>query len=111
MREDHSMTPDQLPLGQTFVMAQTNEFRNTVTRISQDSVEAVWYDQATNDPTLTVHAKLDGSAELVQLDRVYWKISVNGRPATEQDLNDLLQRRSPMSFGANPSKRELEIRL
>jgi hypothetical protein len=88
------MTPDQLPIGQTIVFAQSPQFRQTLTRINSDTLESIHYDQSTNDETLKMHLHLDGSAELVSLDRVYWILEVDGRPATQADMDDIIRKRS-----------------
>jgi hypothetical protein len=84
-----------MPLGKTITVARTETYRSTATRVSNEIVEIVYYDQMTNDETLKFHARVDGaSAELVHFDRVYWSVTVNGRPATESDLQDLQRKKS-----------------
>lgn len=87
------MIADEMPIGKTFTFAQTESFRSTATRVSEEMVEIIYFDQRTNDETLKFLARVDGtSSELVQLDRVYWTVSVNGRAATEADLQDLIRK-------------------
>jgi hypothetical protein len=103
-----SMTPDQLAIGQTITLAQTDRFRSTVTRRSAELLDAVYYDQSTNDETLRLVLHVDGSAELVAFDRVYWKVDVDGRPATERDIEDILKKRN-LAFNVNAERRELSF--
>jgi hypothetical protein len=105
------MTPDQLAIGQTLELANNAEFRNNVKRISNDELEATWYDQPTNEETLKVLLHVNGSAKLVHLDKAYWSIQINGRAATERDVEDLLSRTNSIRFSAHPGERRLEVTL
>lgn len=73
-----------------------------MTRINSDTVESIYYDQTTNDETLKVHLRMNGSAELISFDRVYWILEVDGRPATQADMDDILRKRTvAVSVDAN----------
>lgn len=87
------MTADEMPIGRSITVAQTDAFRSTATRVSDEWVEIAYYDQPTNDETLRFRVRVDGrSAELLHFDRVYWGLTINGRPATERDLEDLTRK-------------------
>lgn len=102
------MNADQLPLNEPLVFAQTEVFRAVATRISENVVEVVYYDQPTNDKVLTMHGGVDGmSNELVSFDKFYWKVIINGRPATEQDVSDLMTKKQ-ISLAIDPSVREIK---
>ena len=105
------MNADQLPLNQSTVIANTDFFRAPVTRISAGDVEIVYHDQQTNDETLKVLGKVDGSSsELVSFDNVYWNVIVNNRPATTADLHDLLNK-SGLGIAIDPSKRTISVMM
>ena len=102
------MNADQLPLNTPVVIAQTAAFRNVATRISQDIVEIVYYDQPTNDLVLTMQGRVDGSSsELVSFDKVYWTVTIDERAATETDLSDLAIKKN-ISFFIDPSARKIK---
>jgi hypothetical protein len=105
------MLSNEMPLNQTIVVAQTNVFRSTATRISAEIVELAYYHQATNDLVLKVLARVDGTSSVVDLiDPIFWSITINGRPATAADLDDIRQK-SMLGFNVNGSERLLDIRL
>ena len=105
------MNADQMPLNQTVVVAQADFFRSTATRISSDVVELVYFDQPTGDETMKIHARVDGTtSELISFDRVYWKVQINGRAATEADLEDITKKAS-MRMAADAVTRTITIIL
>jgi|JI8StandDraft_1071087.scaffolds.fasta_scaffold1048590_1 hypothetical protein len=104
------MNADELPLNKTVTVAQTESFRATATRISTEMVELVYYDQPTNDETLKFHARVDGkSSALVSFDKVYWNVEVNGRPATEADMQDVT-RKSGLSIAVDAANRKISVK-
>lgn len=101
------MNADQLSVNQPVVVAKTDTFRATATRVTNDQVELVYHDQRTNDETLKVLARVDGrSSELISFDKIYWSVTVNDRPATEADFDDLLQK-SGLAIAIDPSRRAI----
>jgi hypothetical protein len=103
------MNANQLPLNQPVVVAKTDTFRTTATRVNNDEVELVYHDQKTNDETLKILGRVDGaSSELLSFDKVYWNVSVNGRPATEADLRDLFHK-SGLAISIDPNKRAIAV--
>lgn len=105
------MTSDEMPLNQTLVVSQTAAFRATATRVTSDIVELVWYDQPTNDEVLKVAARVDGAYSTIDSwDAAYWSVTIDGRPATSRDLEDV-RRKALRAFNANPSERTLALRL
>jgi hypothetical protein len=103
------MNADEMPRGQTITVAKTKAFRSTATRISNEMVEIVYYDQPTNDETLKFLARVDGaSSERVYFDRVYWSVTVNGRPATESDLQDI-GRKPKVGISVDGAARKLAV--
>ena len=103
------MNAKELPLNQPVIIATTEIFRTTATRVSDSRVEIVYHDQQTNDEVLRMHGQVNGSSsELISFDKVYWNVSVNGRPATETDLQDL-PRKIGMSLAIDPGKRSISV--
>lgn len=103
------MNADQLPLYQPVVVTDTPDFRATATRINSEWVELVYNDQRTNDATLKILGRVDGtSSEIVLLDKLYWNVTVNDRPATELDLEDLIRKKG-LSISVNPSTRVISV--
>ncbi len=103
------MNADHLPLNQPVIVSNTSDFRATATRLSDDIVELAYHDQRPNDETLMVLAHVDGtSSELAYFDKVYWNITVNGRPATEADLQDLLHKRG-LAMAIDPKARLITV--
>lgn len=103
------MNADQLPLYQPIVVTNTSDFRATVTRINSEWLELVYNDQRTNDATLKMLGRVDGaSSEIVSFDKLYWNLTVNDRPATESDLEDLIRKKG-LSISVNPSTRVIAV--
>lgn len=103
------MNADQLPVNQPVVVTNTPDFRTTATRINSEWVELVYNDQRTNDVTLKILGRVDGaSSELVSFDKLYWNLTVNNRPATESDLEDLIRKKG-LSIFVNPSTRVIAV--
>ena len=103
------MNADQFPLNQPIVITSTADFSVTVTRVDSDWMETVWSDQRTGDATLKVRHRVDGASSfLMHIDVVWWRVNVNGRPATQGDMDDLL-RKLMLQFSVNPTARELSI--
>jgi hypothetical protein len=105
------MRPEQMPLNQTIVVAQTDVFRSTATRVSSSVVELVYQHQPTNDVVLKVSAQVDGSSTVIEhIDPVFWNITIDDRPATEEDLGDIT-RKKMVGVTADGVTRKLNIRL
>ena len=103
------MNADQLPRYQPVVVTNTPDFRATATRINSEWVELVYNDQRTNDATLKMLGRVDGaSSEIVSFDKLYWNLTVNDRPATESDLEDLIRKKG-LSISVNPSTRVIAV--
>ncbi|WP_338415713.1 hypothetical protein [uncultured Sphaerotilus sp.] len=104
------MNADEMPLNKTITVAQTEIFRATATRISSEIAELIYYDQSTNDETLKFHARIDGeSSALVSFDKVYWSFEINGRPATEADMQDIT-RKVGLSIEVNAASRKISVK-
>jgi hypothetical protein len=55
--------------------------------------------------------RVDGSSsELVSFDKLYWNLTVNERPATDSDLQDLIQKKG-LSIDINPSTRVISVKV
>lgn len=105
------MNAKDLPLNRPITVARTDVFRGTISRISKEILEMVYYHQPTNDQILKMQAYMDdGSGQLVFFDKAYWALSINGRPATEGDLRDL-KLKSNLRIVANPVARRLDVQI
>ncbi|WP_332879786.1 hypothetical protein [Massilia sp. S19_KUP03_FR1] len=102
------MRSDQMPIG--VPQSMSNEYVDIkIVRTSDNEVDLEYRSLTNFDLLLKAALKVDGSSsELVFFDRTFWTVSVDGRPATEADIDDLLTK-TGLGFAAIPAERQLRI--
>lgn len=103
------MNPQQFPLNQPVVVTSNADFTVTTTRVDDEWMETAWGDQRTGDTTLKVRHRIDGTmSQAVHVDLAWWRLTVNGRPGTQADFEDLT-RKPFLHFKVEPANRDLSI--
>ena len=105
------MQPQEMPLNTPVVITNEDFIHVTATRTSEHVVEAVYQNPATGDEVLALSLRNDTGASIVErMDKVFWKFSINGIPATEQDLQDLIQKQN-LKFNVNAKERSIVVKF
>lgn len=105
------LDPHRLAIGQAVVTTDNADLQVTVTRTDAEHLRIVYRRALTADLLLDVLTRIDGEAcRVLQFDRVFWTVTVNGRAATEADVDDLA-RKSDLQFRFDTGLRQMAIWL
>jgi hypothetical protein len=103
------MQPQEMPLNTPFVITNEDFIHVTATRTSEHVVETVYRNPSSGDEVLALTLRNDTGASIVErMDKIFWKFSINGIPATEQDLQDLIWKQN-LKFHVNPKERSIIV--
>jgi hypothetical protein len=106
---DVPITSGGMAVGQTVVLAETDDVVIEVTRTSADAVESVYRNKSTNDVILRRTDSDEDGTTLTQFDAVFWNVLVNNKPATESQLHAL--ETEPWAFKADHQTRTLSLKI
>lgn len=75
------MHPSSVPIGHTVTIADNNNIKVTLTRVSEEEGIVKNIDPATGRTVLEVKVSIHGDdSELINLDPAFWTIIVDGNP-------------------------------
>jgi phage host-nuclease inhibitor protein Gam len=61
-----------------------------LTRVEEEKVIAQYVDKFNGDEVAKMNLWANGDSELVNFDTAYWSYTINNRPATNDDVKDLI---------------------
>ena len=105
------MQSSEMPINQPIVVTKTDYIYVVATRTDASNVLVVYRNPKTWDIVLDLQLNVEGTnSRIAFLDRVFWSVIVEGRPATERDLEDL-GRKTSMNFNVQSQQREIHVSL
>ena len=105
------MIPSEMPINQPSVITSTDYIHVVATRTDATNLLIVYRNPPTWDIVLDLQLNVEGTnSRIAFFDRVFWSVLVEGRPATEGDLEDI-GRKSSMNFNVLPQQREIHVTL
>lgn len=108
-RKSNHMNPSQMPLNQPVVITNNSYIHVVATRTTQDDVQVIYKHPLTSDVVLDLRLRADGNGTRVEFfDKAFWSITINGRAATEGDIEDLT-RKSGLIFKMEPETRSMQV--
>ncbi|HHF3187898.1 TPA: hypothetical protein ACPJ16_002372 [Vibrio alginolyticus] len=80
----------ELKMNQTEKFGGNDNTSVMITRIEEDKALVQYVCVATGDEVATMHIWDNGRSELLDFDRAYWNCSINGIPASRNDINEII---------------------
>ncbi|MDI1301303.1 MAG: DUF5677 domain-containing protein [bacterium] len=100
--------PSDIQIGQSVILAETDEIRIRVERTSQTRADLFYEIKATGDIVLHRTDSEDEGVVLNEFDSVYWRVLINGSPATMKQLDKAFN--GSMAFKVDHIARTLHIK-
>ena len=105
------MLSSEMPINQPVVVTNADYIHVVATRTDATNILVVYRNPVTWDIVLDLHLAVDGlNSRVGYLDRVFWSLIVEGRPATERDYEDI-GRKGNLNFKVQPKEREIHVSL
>lgn len=103
------MDAPEIPMHMPISVYRNAALSITATRISGSIIQIVYHAQDTQDEVLMLHGRMDGSpSQLVRCNASFWDITVDGRSATEEDL-DALVMAPDHQIDVDPDARSIKV--
>jgi hypothetical protein len=108
--EEALKTEDSFKIGETRTILDDGVLRIELTMTDGDIMTAVYYHIPTNEPVLRrVISDSETGGDLEFYDQTYWRVLVNGKPATDSFLDGVASKR--MAYKVDHTTRTLMFKL
>lgn len=86
------MNIKNLPMNETFKYAEQAHTSLMLTRTEKEKLVAQYIDKNNSDEVAKMYLWENGESELVSYDATYWSYTLNDRPASSNDIKDIVGR-------------------
>ena len=82
-----------MPMNETIKFSEHEHTSVLLTRVEEEKMVAQYVNKSNGDEVARLNLWANGDSELAAIDSSYWTSTINGNPATRDDLQDLIDRK------------------
>ncbi|QEY12321.1 hypothetical protein [Cellvibrio sp. KY-YJ-3] len=104
------MNINDMPMNETIKFSDHEFISVMMTRIEDEKMIVQYVNKTNGDEVARLGLWGNGNSELISIDYSYWTCTINGSPATNTDLSDLIDRKLG-SVNINAEQRTINFLL
>ena len=91
-KNDEVQTPNAMKVGESIMLTETDIIQIETTRLDESDYESVYRYKATGSIVLRRRHSEKNGESLREMDPFFWTIRINGKPATDEEIEELESR-------------------
>jgi len=84
------MNIKDMPMNEPIKFSEHEHTSVMITRVEDEKMIARYVNKSNGDVVAQLNLWDNGDSEVISIDPIYWSCTINGSPATSEDLSDLL---------------------